>query len=261
MKALDEPVNEQYSLFTNRAISGATYLGGPLAAGILMYINFKNLGNKEAANKSLALGISVSLVLVFIVIMISNQVLESVPRAVFPLFYTALVYWLVEKYLGKELEEHTAQNRPFYSWMRAALISLLSAIVFLGSVFGAALIPETDVESMAYDRGIEQFSKNETEALKLFDMMNSSSDQEIIGFIRQIGIPLWMENLQLIRDLDKLEGLDEEFQTQNDKLLLYCQLRVRSYNLIIKSLNGLSNDHFEEFEEVNGQIDDLLKTL
>lgn len=261
MKALDEPANENYSLFTQRAITGATYLGGPLAAGVLMYINFKNLGNKDAANKSLALGIGVSIALIFLVLVISDSIIERIPRVVFPLFYTAVVFWLVNTYQGKQLEEHKTQNRPFYSWIRAGLVSILSAILFLGSLFGAALIPATDVESMAYDRGIEQFAKNETEALKLFDMMDTRSDQEIAGFIRQKGIPLWMENYDLITSLDKLEGLDESLRTQNQKLQLYCQLRVKSYNLILKSLEGLSNDHFEEFETVNAQIEELLKTL
>lgn len=69
-------------LYSQNAISVATFFGGPLAAGFLARQNFISLGKKESAKNSLIIGI-VSTVLLFAAIFsVPDELINKVPRFV-----------------------------------------------------------------------------------------------------------------------------------------------------------------------------------
>ena len=50
--------NHSQKIFTNKAISAATFFGGPIAAGFLISKNYKAFGNDNAARNSIFIGFS-----------------------------------------------------------------------------------------------------------------------------------------------------------------------------------------------------------
>jgi len=188
-------------------------------------------------------------------------VLDAMPNSVFPLVYTGIIYLLLERFQGEMLKTHESQYKPFYSWMKGALIALLSAVLFLGGAVAAAILPSTNVTDIAYDKGITQFSENETEALRVFDMMDTESASDIIQFIQRKGIPLWMANIEILNDLDQLEDLDDELIDQNKLLREYCQLRVKSYHTLSESLKDSTPENFARFEALSQEIEIILGKL
>ena len=56
--------NKDLKIFTNKAISIATFFGGPLAAGLLISKNFKVFGNENAARNSIFIGIISTILLI-----------------------------------------------------------------------------------------------------------------------------------------------------------------------------------------------------
>ncbi|MDP4664456.1 MAG: hypothetical protein NWS74_12360 [Salibacteraceae bacterium] len=258
---LDEQPEHSFQLYSKRSILGATFLGGPLAAGILMHINFKNAGEQELANRSLLIGIVTSFLLILLLLILPENVLDAMPNSVFPLVYTGIVYLLLDRYQGDMLKAHESQFKPFYSWIKAALIALLSAVLFLGGAVAAAMLPSANVTDIAYDKGIVQFSENESEALRVFDMMDTESGSDIIQFIQRKGIPLWMANIEILNDLDQLDDLDSELIDQNKLLREYCQLRVKSYHALSESLKDSTPENFARFEALSEQIEVILGKL
>ena len=83
---------ETVELYSQRAISIATYFGGPLAAGILARQNFINIGKDQLGKNALIVSI-ISTVLLFAgIFSVSEEIMDKVPNALIPLIYTGIIY-------------------------------------------------------------------------------------------------------------------------------------------------------------------------
>ena len=78
--------------------------------------------------------------------------------------------------------------------------------------------------------------------------------------IKNEGIYNWNESENLISSLDKL-NLPAEIHKRNKKLLAYCDLRIKSYQLIYKSLEENTNIYNEQIRGYTMSIDSLVSTL
>lgn len=58
-----ENTTKDIKIYSSKAISGATFLGGPLAAGYLISENFKGLNRHDEGRKSLIIGIITTIIL------------------------------------------------------------------------------------------------------------------------------------------------------------------------------------------------------
>lgn len=130
---IDTPSTPPYKLYDLPAIALAAYLGGPLAAGILLYKNYENLNNPSHARLVLTLGIIFTLLLACLVF-IPQNIISKVPNVVIPGIYTGAIYLLAAKYLGPALQEHKAKQGALYSRWLAAGISIICLIVLLGII-------------------------------------------------------------------------------------------------------------------------------
>ncbi|MCB0293398.1 MAG: hypothetical protein KDH97_24300, partial [Calditrichaeota bacterium] len=82
-------------IYTAGIISVATYFGGPLAAGYLISRNFKVFGKEDHARNAFYLGILATILLIGFFLMVPERYIEIIPRSLFPMTYTGLVYWIV----------------------------------------------------------------------------------------------------------------------------------------------------------------------
>lgn len=252
---------DRVELYSQRAISIATYFGGPLAAGILARQNFINLGRKDLGKNSIFLGIVSTILLFAGLFSVPEEILDKVPSAVIPLVYTGIIYLVIEKYQGKDLKEHKKNNGPFYSAWKASGIGAVCMLILLGGILGFAFLSPEDFDTTKYDNGIAEFNKNEEKALLLFSMIDTSSPDKIIEHIDNVGIPAWEENIDLLDNLDKIEGLYDEFKKQNEILREYSELRIETFELIRMAVDENSSEYDKEIEDLNQQIDNLLKKL
>lgn len=252
---------ETFHLYSQRAISIATYIGGPLAAGILARQNFINLGKEELGKKALIISI-VSTILLFVVIFsIPENLIDKIPSAVIPLVYTAIIYLIIEKTQGVEIKEHKSNNHPFYSAWKAVGIGAISSVILLIGIFGYAYLAPYPPYFEKYDEGIEKFAENEDKALHLFSIIETSSPNEIIEYIDNIGLPAWKENLVLINDLDNIEGIDEDLINQNKILKQYSNLNIEAFELIKKAFEEDTDKYAMEIDELNRKIEKKLSEL
>jgi hypothetical protein len=248
-------------LFSQRTIGIATFVGGPLAAGILVRKNYINLGKSDHGMFALAIGILSTLLLFGTLFIIPEHIANKIPNAVFPAIYTAIIYLVVEKLQGKELALHKQNNGSFYSGWKAAGIGAICMLILASAVFGYAYFKGSDFDVDRYDKGITEVQKNETAALKLFEIPEATGKDEILAFIKTNGIPNWIQNIRILNDLDKLDGLTEDFKKQNQLLKDYCQLRIKSYQLIEKGIREGTNAYEEEIAELNKEIDSIVSQL
>ena len=248
-------------LYSNKAISIATFFGGPLAAGVLMRQNFKNLGNDLYANHSLAIGILSTIVLFGSLVIIPEHINEKIPNALFPAIYTAIIYFVVESLIGEKLKNHKEAGGEFYSGWKAAGIGFVSSLIIIASFIGIVLFAETEYDEAGYLEGIEEFSENESNGMKFYELMNAGDILDAKIDLEQNAIPLWVRNVELLNELNAIENLPEDLRSQNQLLMEYSQLRVNACNLIKKSLESNSNQYDTRIELLHLDIEAKIEEL
>lgn len=247
-------------LYSQRAISIATFFGGPLAAGILARQNFINLGKDDYGKYSLIIGI-VSTILIYLgIFSLPEPIIDKIPNVLIPAIYTGIIYFIIERLQGSELADHKNNNGEFYSAWKAAGIGAICMTILLIGIFGyvyskSGVIFPTGKFDVQYDNGIARFNKNEEKALTLFTILESDSSSKSISFIDKVGIPTWEENLQILEELDKIDGLYPQLKKQDQILRNYCNLRIETFKLIRKALVENTNAYDQQIENINKKID------
>ena len=125
--ATEEP--DKVKLYTIGWVIFATYMGGTLAGCYLMSENFKNLGNKDLAERMFKIGI-ISTILIFSgIAFIPENIIDKIPNELIPFTYTAIIYLYIRKFQGKNIKEHIENGGLKYSGWKVLGISILSLIV------------------------------------------------------------------------------------------------------------------------------------
>jgi hypothetical protein len=141
-----EPVEAQYlprpdvPLYSIPTIALASFLGGPLAAGWLVSVNFRRLNEPRAARKSLINGILATLALVALMVALPADWTSRLPGITVPAIYTAMIWILAERIQGPTLAAHFARGGLRHSPWRAVGISLIAALPVAVVLVGMVLV-------------------------------------------------------------------------------------------------------------------------
>ena len=130
---------ENFKLYSLRSIVAATFLGTPLAAGILIRRNSLNLGYREQEGL-IALIVGIISTLLLILIPVGN----GSPTLIIPFIYAGITYLIVKKMHGQILKTHKEEGGEFYSHGKAVGIALICAVVYLGVIFAYAYYTTED---------------------------------------------------------------------------------------------------------------------
>lgn len=255
-------MEQKRRLYSQRDIGIATFLGGPLGAGILIRRNFINLNKEKQGLNSLLIGIVSTFILFVGIFSIPDHIIDKIPNALIPLIYTGAIFLIVEYIQGKDLKEFKENDGTFYSGWKAAGIGLVSGILIAGGLFAYIFLAEDgnwDVDS--YNSKIELHSANESEAMKLFDLIDVAPKSEIVGFISKTGIPKWEENLTILNSIDKIENVPNDYQRQVKLLKEYTKLRIESYEFISKAVETESSKYDQEIFKRHTRIDNIISEL
>lgn len=252
-----------YSL---RAITIATFLGGPAAAGYLARQNFLVLGKENYGRYSLIIGILSTVLIIAGFFSIPAPVADKIPNTLIPLVYTTIIYVVIEKFQGRELKEHEERNGAFYSGWKAAGISAICFLFLLVFVAMAAFIAgdlsktKADFDASTYDKEIAKFVENESQALKVFSMVETSKPDYLIREFSK-DLVLWEENKGIVRRLNSIQNLPQKLLDQNAKLIKYCDLRIQHHKILIKAVSEQTDKYVPEIEKVGSEINQILKEL
>jgi uncharacterized membrane protein len=156
-------------IFTNKAISVATFFGGPIAAGFLISKNYKVFGNENAARNSIFLGILSTILLFAGIFLIPEQIIDKIPQFAIPGVYTAIITGLVEILQGQKIKDFLSENgQKASNWQTAGygLLGFLIITVFL-LVITFTIPIEGYEKSITVDRNLELYYSKEIDDLKI----------------------------------------------------------------------------------------------
>ncbi len=253
-----ENPTENIKLYSPRAIGGATFLGGPLAAGYMIGENYRSLNKQEEGNYSLIIGIISTLLLFIGIFMIPENLIDNIPRQLIPLIYTGIILGIVEWKQGDVLKLHKENGNPFFSGWRAAGIGLISLIIILIVVFATVFFTSEDDIYDQYDKEITVFSKNEEETLSFYDHLNTKTNQSLLQELENKIIPKWQENIEIINRSNKLNNLPPELIEQNKLLLEYAELRLEAFELFKKSIEEDTDKYAVQLDKIHEKIEEQI---
>lgn len=118
----------QEKLYDQQTIMIATLLGGPLAAGYLLYKNYNRMDEPEEAKNSLVWAFLIMAVLFGSLIMLPEATLDKIPNFVIPWASAGAAYYVANKLQGEVLAYHKAQGGAFYSRWNAVWLGILAAV-------------------------------------------------------------------------------------------------------------------------------------
>ena len=107
---------------------------------------------------------------------------------------------------------------------------------------------------------MKNFETNESMALSVLQMPDSTAREIMIRQIKNQGIVYWRDNIELIYEVEKLR-LPPFIHRRNRLLFDYCNLRIDSYKLICQTLETGGQLPNPQIEDLNKQINDIINKL
>lgn len=111
-----------------------------------------------------------------------------------------------------------------------------------------------------YEKEMERFVSMESMALEVYSLPEGTPNEKILSEIKDRGLYYWNENIKLIDSFKELD-LPLLIRVRNSKLKEYCELRVKSYELIYKAINEDTDKYQNEIEEYNNKIELIISEL
>ncbi len=156
---------ESTKFYKSKHIGVSTFIGGPLAVGYLIYENFKALNKPDLARNAILIG-AISTVLLFVIIFsIPENIIDKIPSVVIPTIYTAIIYFLVQKYQGEKLDEHEKNNGSFFSIWRSIGVGVISLTLIVAGILAYFFLIVDNEVYEKYDQEMEIFYNKEERLL------------------------------------------------------------------------------------------------
>ncbi|MCV2483437.1 hypothetical protein OD917_00770 [Flavobacterium sp. SH_e] len=123
-------------IYSKKAISTATFFGGPLVAGYCIAENFKAFNESEKARNTWLITGAFTIV----IIAIAFNLPENFPTIIFPVIYSGVASYLIHTYQEKEIQKHMDNGGSTFGGWRVFFISILSVIILLGLILSSAYL-------------------------------------------------------------------------------------------------------------------------
>lgn len=149
-------------------------------------------------------------------------------------------------------------KRPHAFKLEFNTIVLLTLFIFCTSFM---VYNKPTYDFVKYDEKIKTFIRNESQALEVYSLPVDVTDADLMYEIKDRGIYYWNENIKIITGIDKL-NLPESLRKRNATLKKYCELRIKSYELMYKAIQeGNKNKYNAELQPINQKIEHSIETL
>ena len=149
--------------------------------------------------------------------------------------------------LNKQVEQRTITK----------LVATLAFIVFAGTYI---VCKETPNDIAEYDSKIQTFATLEKKALDVLNMPPTTSNQQYLDALKNEGIINWNKCIVLLKELDEL-SIPNGAHDRNEKLIEYCELRIKSYTLMGKAIQEGISKYDDSLKIYQENIEDIIRNL
>jgi len=136
--------------------------------------------------------------------------------------------------------------------LKLATVSLLTLLFLTASTLVVKNIPN---DLAVYQKKMVEFDKMESIALAFFNLPKNTPKEEMIQYVNEKGKLSWKKNIEIIESAKTLD-LPEDIIQRNVLLLEYCELRLKSFDLISKYLEEEDLKYLPMINQLNLDIDE-----
>jgi rhomboid protease GluP len=111
-----------------------------------------------------------------------------------------------------------------------------------------------------YEKEMKRFVVMESMALEVYKLPEGTPNEKLLSEIKEKGLYYWNENKKLIEGFKNLD-LPLSIRARNRQLEEYCELRIKSYELIYKAISEDTNKYENEINGYNQKIEKLITEL
>jgi rhomboid protease GluP len=148
-------------------------------------------------------------------------------------------------------------KKPDESKLKFGAIGLLTILILVSSFVVYEKIPN-DIGT--YDTKMKEFSLMESKALEVYKLPPTTPNDKFLSAIKDSGIHYWNESIKLIDSFNELD-LPVELKNRNRLLREYCEIRIKSYELLYKSISENTDAYKPEIENYNMQVAAKIKEI
>lgn len=148
-------------------------------------------------------------------------------------------------------------KRPAQSNFQYVTMAGLSVLILAASFLVYGNLPN-DIGK--YNMRMEEFASLEKKALQIYTDMPNTPPEDVMTNIKDNGIRYWNESIKLLNEVETLD-LPEEIHERNKKLISYCEVRIKSYELIYKALDEDTDVYNSEIASYNDEISSIINSL
>jgi len=141
--------------------------------------------------------------------------------------------------------------------LKYSIVAIVTVLVLSTSFIVYTKTPNDIGE---YTTKMKSFASMEIMALDIYSLPKDTPKDKLLSEIKKIGLYYWNENFKLVSELDKL-NLPDELHEKNKKLLKYCDLRIKSYNLIYKAVDEDTDRYKDSIDAYGKEIEALIRDL
>lgn len=136
-------------------------------------------------------------------------------------------------------------------------VGVLSVVVIFSAITVYRNLPN-DIGK--YDAEMQKFVSMESMALEVYSLPEDTPKEKLLSEIQHRGLYYWNENSKLIDSFNDLD-LPLEIRARNKKLKEYCELRIKSYELIYKAISEDTDIYEREISDYNQKIERIINDL
>lgn len=136
-------------------------------------------------------------------------------------------------------------------------LGLLIVLVSGSSFFVYQSIPK---DIGIYQTKMEKFISMESMALEIYNLPENTPNDELLHEIKDRGIYYWNENIKLLKSFNDM-NLPSALKERNQLLKEYCELRIKSYELMYKGIAENTSQYKEQIESYDKQIELKIEEL
>lgn len=141
--------------------------------------------------------------------------------------------------------------------IKFSTIGALMVVLVISSFSVYRVLPNDMIQ---YEKEMERFVSMESMALEMYRLPEGTPGEEILFEIKERGLYYWEENLKLIDSFKDLD-LPLPVRARNSKIRYYCELRIKSYELIYQAIAEGTDKYENEIDACNKEIEALVLEL
>ena len=149
------------------------------------------------------------------------------------------------------------KDKPGKELLRHSSVAIVVALIIGACYLIYRNIPN-DIPK--YNEKMNDFVYNESKALEFYRLSDKMPKERLLSSVKDKGLYYWNENIRIVREADQLI-LPKLFHERNKKMIQYCELRIKSYNLIYKSIEENTAAYTDSIEIYKVQITELMKAI